>query len=142
MYIAFTNKSSNSLRALSYFISGLVGLFVLLNFHMYSLLSVLITLMIFSCVVLFRDKIAKFVVEVNQTIKVNIISLIIINILTSVFAGLLGAAKWPKFDVILTETNSFNLIFSKYIATVLVLGLVMSAVISAGFNMLKNGEAE
>lgn len=99
-------------------------------------------MMLFSCVVLFKDKISKFVIEVNETIKVNIISIIAISILTAILAALLGTAKWPNIDAVHTETNALNLILSKYLAVILTLGLITSVIVSAGLNILKNGEAE
>jgi len=137
--IAFSVRSGSPVKALPYFITGLAGFFVLLNFHLYSFLSVLISLMIFSCLVLLNVKTSKFVIEVSQTFKVNIISLIILSILTAIFAGLLGAAKWQKFDVVLTETKSFNMTFSKYLAAILAVGLITSVIISTGIKILKGG---
>lgn len=141
MYIAFSVKSGSSIKALPYFITGLAGFFVLLNFHLFSLLSVLILLILFSGIVLFRNRISHYVVEASETFKVNIVSLIITGILTAIFAGLPGAAKWPQFDITL-GANSLALIFTKYIAAILGIGFLVSVIISAGYNILKNEAAE
>lgn len=141
MYIAFSVKSGRSIKALPYFITGLAGFFVLLNFHMFSLLSVLILLILFSGIFLFRDKISHHVVEANHIFRVNLISLIIMGILTAVFAGLPGAAKWPQFDIMF-GSNSLALIFTKYIAAIIGIGFLVSVIISAGYNILKNEAAK
>ncbi len=141
IYIAFSYSSRNSIKAAMYLFAGIIGLLIFLNFHLFSLLSLLFLLLLFSSSLLIRDSLSYYLTESERTIKVNIISLLIISTLTAVFAGLLGAAKWPKFEVVY-ELNSLSLIFTKYIAAFLVIGLFGSTVISSALKIMRNGETE
>ena len=71
----------------------------------------------------------------------NIISIFIISIMTAVSAALLGAAKWPKFEI-LYDYNTLSLIFTKYLAAILVSGFLASVIISSALKILRNEEAK
>lgn len=139
--IAFSVSARNSTKAVLYLFSGIAGLLILLNFHLYSLLTVLVLLIFFSVVVLLKDRISGYLPEVKSTMKVNVFSILLISIMTAVSAALLGAAKWPMFEVH-HELNSLSLIFTKYIAAELAIGFLVSVVISSALMVLKNGKTE
>jgi hypothetical protein len=141
IYIAFSYSSKNSIKAAMYLFAGIIGLLILLNFHLYSLFSLLLFLLLFSGAILLRERISQYLTEANGTPKIYIISILFISILTAVFAGLLGAAKWPKIEI-LYDYNSLSLIFSKYMVAILAIGLLISSVISSAFMIVRNGETE
>lgn len=141
MYIAFSHRSRNSLKSAIYLFSGIAGLLILLNFHLFSLFTILLMLLVFSGAVLFKERISEYLAETNSKLKVSIVSILVISIITAITAALLGAAKWPKFEVI-NDQNTFNLIFTKYIAVILVTASLISVILSSIFNILRNGEAK
>ncbi len=141
IYIAFSYSSRNSVKAAMYLFAGIIGLLILLNFHLYTLLSLLLLLLLFSVAILLKGRISPYLIEAEESLKINIISILIISTLTAVFAGLLGTAKWPKLEVIY-EIDSISLIFTKYLAAVLVTGLLISAVISSALKIVRNEVTE
>ncbi len=140
-YIAFFSGSRNSFRAAMYLFTGIAGLFVLLNFHLFGLIIVLLLLMLFSGEVLLEGRISGYITEADIPLRSNFLSIVLIGIFTAVLAAMPGAAKWPQFGV-MHEINTLSLIFSKYIAAVLAIGFLISVVISSAAKLLRNGANE
>lgn len=141
IFAAFSAEIKTSLKAAVYFMSGITGLLLLLNFHLFSLFSVLFSLLLFSLFMLLKDRVTICFQDTGAGQKVNFVSLLLISLLTAVLAGLTGAAKWPQFAVI-RDSNSLSLIFSKYSAAVIAVCLLISVLVSSAFSILKNGDTE
>lgn len=140
-FAAFSGEVKTSLKAAVYLMSGITGLLLLLNFHLFGLFLILFSLLLFALVILLKERISFYFQDTGAVAKVNFISLLLISLISAILAGLPGAAKWPQFDIMFGP-NSIGLIFTKYFAAILGIGLLVSVIISAGYNILKNEAAE
>lgn len=97
--------------------------------------------MLFFIIFLFKEKLEVFTDIADTGIKTNIVSLLIISLLTAILASLFGNARWQK-AVIDTGLNSFGLIFTKYLPLILAITVLLSVLIPVFTSIVKQSEVK
>lgn len=161
LFIAFTLNIKSSIKGFAYFIAGFSGVLLLLNSQLLSLIIVLVLLTVMFAGVLCKEVIYKFITEKpvrderedtyftelnsetsqkneqGKPVKnANIISLLVISLLSAIMASVLGAARWQMISIEYS-VNSFGMIFTKYLPFILAISLLLSAMIPVIFRIVK-----
>src|SRR4030095_14049789 len=137
IYLTFSKNLLNSLFAVLVTLLACSGLYVLLNSELFALLNILAITIIASIMLRYIPYLKKnlLVDEFNATDS-NLLSSLIISLLTAVISSILASTRWPAPEINF-EINSFALLFSKYLPALLAVIITFSVLFTCISYLLK-----